>query len=568
MARVSRVRKKEAPTASRERIYKVALYVRLSVLDSGKKDSDTVETQEALLRRFIQGKPHFMLASVYIDNGETGVSFKRCEFERLMEDVRAGKIDCIIVKDLSRFGRNYIETGEYLEKIFPFLGIRFIAVNDGYDSISPSAADSLSLHLKNLVNDVYARDISAKISPVLREKQKRGEFIGAWAAYGYVKSKQDKHCILVDRESASIVRDIFRWRLEGVSYQGICRRLTEKNIPSPSQYRYGKGWVQHEKWAAVPWRVQTIKGILCNEVYLGHMVQGRKRESLFHGQRQASVPKEQWIIVENTHEPIIDQKTFEAVQQLNRQKTEEYTTKQDGFSGIKNTENILKGLVYCGACGTNLVRYKNVRENKHTDPRFHVWYNYICPVHATDLTQCSFLSVPERDLLEAVNSAIKAQVITAMDMNKMLKAFGGKSSAQEEKDQLESQIRQVEKILTRTVRYRERLYDDYADHLMNDQDYIYAQRRYKKQEISYQQQLEELKLTYQGITEERDEDNPLLNSLIRFRNEAELTREMAVELIDKITVYGRESFRISFRFQDEYEQLRSRLSTERSAAYG
>ncbi len=568
MARVSRVRKKEAPAVLRERIYKVALYVRLSVLDSGKKDSDTVETQEALLRRFIQGKPYFMLVSVYIDNGETGVSFKRGEFERLMEDVRAGKIDCIIVKDLSRFGRNYIETGEYLEKIFPFLGIRFIAVNDGYDSSSPSASDSLSLHLKNLVNDVYARDISAKICPVLREKQERGEFIGAWAAYGYVKSKQDKHRILVDRESASVVRDIFKWRLEGLSYQGICRRLTEQNIPSPSQYRYAKGWVQNEKWTDAPWRVQTIKGILCNEVYLGHMVQGRKRESLFHGQRQTPVPKEQWIIVENTHEPIIDRQTFEAVQRLNRQKTEEYRTKQDRFSEIENTENILKGLVYCGDCGTNLVRYKNVRENKHTTPKFHVWYNYICPVHAADLTRCSFLSVSERDLLEAVNSAIKVQVITAMDMNKMLKAFGGKSSAQEEKDRLESQIRRAEEILTRTVRYRERLYDDYADHLMNEQDYIYAQRRYKEQEAAYQQQFEELKLAYQGITEERDEDNPLLNSLLRFQNETELTREMAVELIDKITVYGRESFHISFRFQDEYEQLKSRLSAERSAAHG
>jgi DNA invertase Pin-like site-specific DNA recombinase len=568
MARVSRVRKKEAPAVPGERIYKVALYVRLSVLDSGKKDSDTVETQEALLRRFIQGKPDFMLASVYIDNGETGVSFKRGEFERLMEDVRAGKIDCIIVKDLSRFGRNYIETGEYLEKIFPFLGVRFIAVNDGYDNTSPSAADSLSMHLKNLVNDVYARDISAKICPVLREKQERGEFIGAWAAYGYVKSQQDKHRILVDRESASVVRDIFRWRLEGLSYQVICRRLTEQNIPSPSQYRYAKGWVRHEKWTNAPWRVQTIKGILCNEVYLGHMVQGRKRESLFQGHRQASVPKEQWIIVENTHERIIDRQTFEAVQRLNRQKTEEYRTKQDRFSEIKNTENILKGLVYCGDCGTNLVRYKNVRENKHTDPKFHVWYNYICPVHATDLTRCSFLSVPERDLLEAVNSAIKAQMITAMDMSKMLKAFVGKSSAQEEKDQLEIQIRQTEESLTKTVRYREQLYDDYADHLMNEQDYIYAQRRYKEQEASYQHQHEELKLTYQGITEERDEDNPLLNSLLRFQNEAELTREMAVELVDKITVYGRESFRISFRFQDEYEQLKSRLSAERSVAHG
>ncbi|MDD3229526.1 MAG: recombinase family protein [Oscillospiraceae bacterium] len=568
MARTSRVRRKEAPAILRERIYKVALYVRLSVLDSGKKDSDTVETQETLLQRFIQGKPHFKLVSVYIDNGETGVNFKRSEFERLMEDVKAGKIDCIIVKDLSRFGRNYIETGEYLEKIFPFLGIRFIAVNDGYDSISPSAADSLSLHLKNLVNDVYARDISAKICPVLREKQERGEFIGAWAAYGYVKSRQDKHRILVDRESASVVRDIFRWRLEGLSYQSICRRLTKLGVSSPSQYRYVKGLVQHEKWKEAPWRIQTIKDILGNQVYLGHMVQGRKRESLFHGQSQMQVPKEQWIIVENTHEPVIDRQTFDAVQRLNRQKTEEYWTRQERFSELENTENLLKGLVYCGDCGTNLVRYKNVRENKHTDPKFHVWYNYICPVHTTDLTQCSFLSIPERTLLEAVNAAIKVQMITAMDMEKKLRAFAEKSPVQEEKDRYEVQIRQAEENLTRTIRYRERLYDDYADRLMNEQDYVYAQKRYKEQEVSYQRQLEELKLAYQKAQDTRDEEHPLLNRLLRFQSGTELTREMAVELIDKIIVYGRESFDILFRFQDEYELLKSCLDAEKEAAHG
>lgn len=567
MARISRTKKKDAPAVLQKRIYKTALYVRLSVLDSGKKGSDTVETQEAMLRRYIQGKPHFTLVSVYVDNGESGVNFKRDEFERLMGDVKAGKVDCIIVKDLSRFGRNYIETGEYLEKIFPFLGIRFIAINDGYDSIDPSAADSLSMHLKNLVNDVYARDISRKIGPVLRGKQERGEFIGAWAAYGYVKSEKDKHRILVDEESASIVRDIFRWRLEGLSYQRICRRLTERNIPSPSQYRYAKGLVKDEKWTNVPWRVQTIKGILCNEVYLGHMVQGRKRESLFYGQKQAFVPKEQWIIVKDTHEPIIDRPIFDAVQRLDCQKADEYTAIQERFSELQNTENILKGLVCCGDCGTNLVRYKNVRENKHKEPKFHVWYNYICPVHSSDLTKCSFLSIPERKLLDSVYGAVQSQIITAIDMEKMLKSHVGRSSAQEEKDRLEVQIRQADENLQRSVRYRERLYDDYADHLMNEQDYIYAQRRYKEQEASYQRQLEELNLAYQGIREEKDEDNPLLKRLLRFQGKAELTREMAVELIDKITVYNSASVHIDFRFQDEYQRLQNRLAAETEATH-
>ena len=294
-----------------EKVCQTALYVRLSVLDSGKKDSDTVETQEALLRQFLEGKPCFSIFDVYVDNGETGVDFKRDGFERLMEDVRAGRIDCIVVKDLSRFGRNYIEAGEYLEKVFPFLGVRFIAVNDGYDSADPASADGLSLHLKNLVNDVYARDISAKISPALRGKQMRGEFIGTWAAYGYIKSREDKHKIVVDPNTAPVVRDMFAWRLEGTSYQKIARRLTEQGIPSPGQYWYMQGIVKDRRFADSPWRTETVKQILANEVYLGHMVQGRKRESLFQGQKQKFLPREEWFIVRNTHEAVIDQKTFD-----------------------------------------------------------------------------------------------------------------------------------------------------------------------------------------------------------------------------------------------------------------
>lgn len=243
MARKSRIAEKQPQLTLLERIYKVGLYVRLSVLDSGKKDSDTVESQEDILRKFIEGKSEFSLVSVYVDNGQTGVNFDRDEFERLLSDVRSGKVDCIIVKDLSRFGRNYIEAGEYLETVFPFMKIRFIAVNDRYDNIDPTSSDILTMHLKNLVNDVYARDISQKICPVLREKQERGEFIGAWAAYGYLKSEEDKHRLVVDEETAPIVRDIFLLRSIGHSYQSIAKMLRERNVPSPGQYQIGRAHV-------------------------------------------------------------------------------------------------------------------------------------------------------------------------------------------------------------------------------------------------------------------------------------------------------------------------------------
>ena len=567
MARVSRVKKTETPVAVSERIYHAALYVRLSVLDSGKKDSDTAQTQESMLRRFIKGKPHFALYSVYIDNGETGVNFKRSEFERLMGDVKAGHVDCIIVKDLSRFGRNYIEAGEYLEKVFPFLGVRFIAINDEYDSLDPTASASLSLHLKNLVNDVYARDISAKISPVLRGKQERGEFIGAWAAYGYLKSPENKHKLVIDPETAPVVQEIYAWRKDGLSYAKITRRLTEHGVPSPSQYRYQKKLVKQERFALVPWKIATVKRILECEVYLGHMVQGRKRESLFQGQKQAYLPKEEWIIVRDTHEAIVDQQTFDEVQQLNEQKNREYRAKLERFSEIENTENLLKSLVVCGDCGTKLTRYKTIHENKKKTPRFHVCYTYICPVHAADPTACTFLRISETDLIEAVYAAIQSRIAMAGDMGKLLKNIVRKSPVQEQREQLEQQIRQTQERLKKTIHHRESLYDDYADRLMSEHDYIYAQARYKEQETALNQQLAELNQTLAGLHEEKDEDNPWLNHFLSFGEQPKLTREMALTLIDKVVIYSETAIHIDFRFEEEYRGLKSRLPMEMEAAH-
>ncbi len=556
-------RKETGQQTVMEKIYRTAFYIRLSVLDSGKKDSDTVETQESLLRQFLEGKPCFSIFDVYVDNGETGVDFKRDEFERLMEDVRGGRVDCIIVKDLSRFGRNYIETGEYLEKVFPFLGIRFIAVNDGYDSADPAAADGLSLHLKNLVNDVYARDISAKISPALRGKQMRGEFIGAWAAYGYRKSKEDKHRLVIDPNTAQVVHDIFAWRLEGISYQKIARRLTEQGIPSPGQYRYRQGIVKDRKFAESLWQVETVKDLLANEVYLGHMVQGRKRESLFEGQKQKYLPREEWFIVKNTHEAIIDQKTFDEVQKLNLLKKKEYWQKQERFSGVENTENILKGLVYCGDCGRKLVRYKNIRENKRKKPQLHIWYNYICPNHAADQTLCGFGSIRELELLDVVSEAVRVQISLAEDMEKQAAAFRFESPVRQERERMEVQIRETEAELKRIRKHRESLYDDYADNLMGERDYIYAQNRYKEKEAALQGQLLELNRSLQSIHEEEPSVNPWLKNMLRFRGKTELAREMATALIEKITIYNSTTLKIEFRFSDAFRQLEETLSGKR-----
>lgn len=558
MARTIRNPGQEAPLEPPKlRVYSTGGYVRLSVLDGNKSDSDSIENQESILRCFIGNDPSLSLYSIYADNGQTGVNFERKNFERLLKDIKEGKVDCVVVKDLSRFGRNYIEAGEYLEKIFPFMGVRFIAVNDGYDSIDPASSDSLSMHLKNLVNDIYARDISAKISPVLRRKQECGDFIGTWASYGYLKSEEDKHQLVVDGETANIVHDIFHWRLHGLSYQMITRKLTGCGIPSPSRYRYEKGLLKDKRFANSPWSVEAVKNILNSEVYIGHMVQGKKRESLYQGQRQTILPKDQWIIVRNTHEAIIDQQTFDAVQRINEKAKRIYTSRLKRYSGVFNTENILKGYVCCGECGINLTRYRNVREHKGTEANHHVWYTYICPVHTTDLFRCSFTGIREKKLLEVVFYVAQSQIIVALDTERLIETAGQRSTVLPQKQQILKRIEQAKDGLVRIYRLRESLCDDYMEHLMSERDYMFALNRYKEQEDSLHILIQDLEAQKWEIGEVKAEEYPWLGAILHVQGEPDITRKMVEELIDHIVIHSKTAVTVYLRCQDEYERLQN-----------
>lgn len=270
MARTKRKINPILPVAALEkapqRIYQAGGYVRLSVEDSGRPGADTIETQRELIQSYIEAQPDLRLYDLYCDNGRTGTNFDRPEFERIMQDVRTGKVDCIVVKDLSRFGRNYREAGNYLERVFPLLDVRFIAVNDNFDTLTAERSqDAYIVPLKNIMNAVYSKDISRKILPALSTKQQNGDFIGSWAAYGYQKCADDRHRIEPDEETAPVVWDIFQWRLSGLSYQNIARKLNERGIPSPARYHYLKGDAKSERYANTLWNIYMVKRILSND---------------------------------------------------------------------------------------------------------------------------------------------------------------------------------------------------------------------------------------------------------------------------------------------------------------
>lgn len=272
----------EQTSKAKMQAFSVALYIRLSKEDSGKNNQNTVENQKALLEDFVKNKPDMKAVDIYIDNGFSGTNFERPAFQKMMEDAKRGRINCIIVKDLSRFGRSYIETGNYLEKIFPFLNIRFISVTDHFDTFAVTSsedgrvlANGMEIPLKNIINEVYAKDISRKVGSAIEIKKREGGYGGGVAPYGYKKSSTVKGKYEVDEEAAKVVRYIFGLRSEGYGYCSIVKILNEKGIKSPSAYRYEKGIVRNEKMRNVLWKIYAIEDMLRDEVYLGNMVRGK-----------------------------------------------------------------------------------------------------------------------------------------------------------------------------------------------------------------------------------------------------------------------------------------------------
>ena len=288
-----------------QNLFNVAVYIRLSREDGDKEESDSVGNQRRLLTEYIAKKEEFILYDIYIDDGYSGTNFNRPDFQRMITDIEEGKVNCVIVKDLSRFGRDYIDTGRYLERYFPEVGVRFISVTDGIDSMKQTY--DMLLPIKNIFNEQYARDISKKIQSTMKSKQKAGEFIGAFTSYGYKKSPVNKNKLVIDDYAASVVRRIFSLYIHGFGKQKIAKILNEEGILSPVEYKkFNCDNYRNAKClgSTTYWSYSAVNSILHRQMYVGNMVQGTKHQSM--RSRQKKMPKEDWIIVENTHEPIID----------------------------------------------------------------------------------------------------------------------------------------------------------------------------------------------------------------------------------------------------------------------
>lgn len=550
MARVSRKRKGLPQNETASRTWRTALYARLSVEDNG-KEADSIENQIALLESYISGCPDLSRVELFADNGYTGTNFHRPEFNRMMEAVQSGVIDCIVVKDLSRLGRNYIETSQFIEKICPFYGLRFIAVNDGFDTATVTDTAQMSMALSNIVNDYYAKDISRKVTSALQTKMERGDYIGNYAPHGYCKDPENKNHLVIDPETAPVIRQIFQWRAEGVSYMGINRRLNEAGIPSPGQYRleHGIETNNNRKGRSVLWNKHMVTEILKNIVYIGHLAQKKGSQCLYAGIPYHITGEDEWIVVEHTHEPIISKELFEAVQKINRESAERSRANSGKYAYLPREKNIFGKKLTCAECGAVMKLHRSF-----STKRDKAYFTFKCPTYAEHGSKgCSDVKKRKADLDVTVFSFIKAQMAVFIDMEHTLQSLLAAKTGSVEQGRTKSKRRLLQQKLENKKSILSGLYVDYKEGLLSRQDYLFTRERIDSaiHEIETELAEQESSKTRGLLTGE----TKWKHMVQKYQNATELSQEMVEAFVETIKLHKDGSLEIKLNYMDEFAAL-------------
>lgn len=556
MARVAKRRERQdvqlQKAESGLKVYQTAIYARLSREDN-LNNSDSIENQIALLERYIDARPYLQLVDTFTDNGFSGTDFERPEWQRLMEAVQQRKINCIIVKDLSRLGRNYIETGEFLEKICPFFGIRFIAVNDNFDTDTAEANGQLSISLSNIINDYYAKDISRKVTSALRSKMEKGEYIGSWEKYGYVKSPENKNQLIVNPETAPVVRMIYQWRSEGMSYMGINKKLNDMGIPSPGQYKADRGIVtnNNQKSRKILWNKHMVTDILKDITYLGHLAQRKTMQCLYAGIPFSRTEEQDWILVENTHEAIIEPELFEKVQAVNEKATAAQKANRGKYDHLPKAKNIYGKKFTCADCGSVMKLVRSFSTNKDK-----VYFTFKCPAHEEHGERaCTSKRMRKADVDEAVLSSIKAQFELFLDCREALDSLLKAKKKQVKKAGKSDQVKELKKQLNKKKSVFSGLYRDLREGLIGAQDYAQTREILMEDISRLEKQLAELKSSKAEYEEPLQEAKIWETLIEKYAHAEEISEELADAMIESMQMNGDNSLSIQFKYMDSFQAV-------------
>ena len=539
MARTSRYQ-----TVDKSKKYNVALYIRLSEEDKRNVESESVKSQKNLLTQFVNNLENVSSFQFFVDDGYVGGNFNRPAFKTMLGDIFNKKINCVIVKDLSRFGRNYVEVGNYIQSIFPLYNIRFISINDGLDTFTnPEKADVLLMGLSDIMNEEYLKDCSIKAKISYSSRQKKGQFTAPFAPYGYKRSLVEKNKLEIDNEVAPIIKHIYNLFIEKKSYVGVAKQLSIENILTPSEYKQSlKPDYYSNRLSTLKhiWSSDTVKTILTSEFYIGNTCQNRRNKINYKEKKWVKLPRDKWIIIENTHKPIIDKDLFYQVQEII--KSRDVSNYFQKTTSSKKNDNYFSGLLYCGHCGNKLT---------YTDDKYLDYSFYKCKLKRMSL--CDSPLIRTDKLSEIVLKIIQQYVKIACDFERTIKEID----------------KYKKRVLSNAKNLSQQTIENRLKNIDNEKDRLYQLYRETKISLNeYQTRKKELEKNYKTLQlqslQEKEIQNPtenkFISNFVKYKNIKKLNREIVKTLIKKIKIYGYNNIEITFNFRDEFEEVQKYIT--------
>lgn len=534
------------------KIYKAAIYVRLSkedgdVSDASKAESNSISNQKELIKDFLKDKQDIVIVSERVDDGYSGVNFERPAFQLMLEDIKQGKVDCVVVKDLSRFGRNYIESGRYIEKIFPMLGVRFIAINDNYDSLTgKSQTDEIVIPFKNLINDAYCRDISIKIRSHLDVKRRKGEFIGSFTIYGYAKDEHDHNKIVIDEYAAGVVRDIYQWKISGMSQQRIADKLNDMGVLSPAEYKKSCGIkysanLQTKKQAI--WSAVAITRILTNESYTGTLIQGKVTTPNYKVKKTVIKDEEDWVVIPNAFEAIITKEQFDMVQEILKKDTRVAPDKKSVY--------LFSGIAVCGDCGRQMSRKVSTVAGKK-------YVYYMCSANKKEGV-CSSHRIREDELEKAVVTYLNSYIDELENIQHFLEFIDKLPYQEVNVKRLNMRIVQLEEDAQKYEKLKVSVYEDLKDELISKEEYISMKQEFENRRRAALDSIAQIKIEIETLASRNGKHHEWIESFIANKGIEKLERNVVVELIDYIRIYEDKRIEIVFRYADNYKEILNQI---------
>jgi len=510
--------------------YHVALYIRLSKEDENEGPSESVNNQKSLLDDFVK-KHRLSVYDTYIDDGWSGTSFDRPDFQRMISDIEAKKVNMVITKDLSRLGRDYIMTGHYMERYFPEKRVRYISLLDGIDTGVESTANDIT-PFRAIMNDMYAKDISKKIKSVKRDKQRKGQFIGGKPVYGYKMHPTEKNKIVIDEEVAPMVRRIFGMALDGMSCRQIATQLNTEGVPTPATYA-GLQVAKPGPYTGL-WSSERISDMLQNETYIGNMVQGRTVKISYKSKKCLKQDRENWVVVEGTHEPLVDTETFRKVRILVNSRK---------HTRSRTYDFLLKGLIFCHECGYPLA-VLNRKNAAGEDVLYFICHTY---QRFTKAGVCSCHSIKEKTVTDAVIAKVREVCEAYLDPVKLLPMAQEALEQAQRQNALEAELQAVQNKIDGLTANLDKMYMDRLSGLLSEGDFGRIYNRVKLERSLLDEKRQELELQKKTPVRTEDRAKELVQ---RFLDSAPTNRELLVSLIERVELTETKEVIVRFRFAE------------------